>query len=427
LFQQEQRVGLASTRKTRHPLQRATAASFSPATALCDGIRSLILVARKSAAQTVNAQLVLLYWEIGKRIRREVMKDARAEYGERVIVSLSRRLERDFGRGFGARNLFRMVRFAEVFPNNRIVSALRTQLGWTHFRQIIALDDPLKRQFYAEMCRIERWSTRTLEKKIRSMLFERAALSRKPARLAAKELAALREEDRLTPDLVFRDPYILDFLGLKDAYAEKDLEAAILREIESFILELGVGFAFVERQKRLQIDDRDYYLDLLFYHRKLRRLVVIDLKIGDFEAGDKGQMELYLNWLKRYACEPGEDAPLGLILCAGKSQQHVELLELHRSGIHVASYWTEVLPREELERRLRDAVQVARSQMAAASLRNAPRRAGHPRCLAANGSLTSSDHMPSTASRRTGARLHPSPATTIRARARRSRRLAPGR
>jgi predicted nuclease of restriction endonuclease-like (RecB) superfamily len=243
-----------------------------------------------------------------------------------------------------------------------------TQLGWTHFLHIIPIDDSLKRDFYAEMCRVERWSTRTLAKRIQSMLFERTALSRKPEKTIENDLKLLREEDRLSPDLVFRDPYILDFLSLKDTYAEKDVEAAILREMEFFILELGAGFAFVERQKRMQIDDRDYYLDLLFYHRKLRRLVAIDLKIGDFEAGDKGQMELYLNWLKRYECEPDEAEPLGIILCAGKSQQHVELLELAKSGIHVASYWTKVLPKKELERKLREAILHARARLSTGQL-----------------------------------------------------------
>jgi predicted nuclease of restriction endonuclease-like (RecB) superfamily len=257
-----------------------------------------------------------------------------------------------------------MVRFSEVFPDRRIVNALSTQLGWTHFRQIIAIDDPLKRDFYAEMCRMERWSTRTLANKIGGMLFERTALSKKPDKLIRQELSLLRIEDKLTPDLVFRDPYILDFLGLKDTYAEKDLEAAILREMEAFILELGAGFCFVARQKRMQIDDDDHYLDLLFYHRRLRRLVAIDLKLRDFEAGDKGQMELYLNWLKRYESDPGDAEPLGLILCAGRKRETVELLELENSGIRVASYWTKVLPRRLLQRKLHEALVHARERLA---------------------------------------------------------------
>lgn len=255
----------------------------------------------------------------------------------------------------------RMIQFASAFPDEAIVATLRRQLGWSHFKEIIPIDDALKRDFYAEMSRVENWSVRTLRQKVQGMLFERTALSKKPELLIRQELKALREEDRMTPDLVFRDPYILDFLGLKDTYAEKDLESAILREIESFILELGIGFAFLERQKRMQIDARDYYLDLLFYHRKLKRLVAIDLKLGEFEAADKGQMELYLNWLKRHAMEAGEKPPLGMILCAGKSDEHVQLLELAKSGIHVASYWTELLPKRQLEQKLHDAVIRARS------------------------------------------------------------------
>jgi len=334
--------------------------------ALLADVRELIAEARAGVARAVDAGLTTLYWHVGQRIRQDILKQKRARYGEQIVSALSAQLAQEFGRGFGARNLFRMVRFAEAFPDPKIVSALRTQLGWTHFRALIALDDPLKRDFYAEMCRLEGWSTRTLEKKISSLLFERTALSRKPGKLIREEIKQLREEDKVTPDLVFRDPYVLDFLGLKDAYAEKDLEAAILREMEAFILELGVGFCFVARQQRMQVDDRDYYLDLLFYHRKLRRLIAIDLKLGQFEAADKGQMELYLGWLKRYACEPEEDAPLGMILCAGKSTEHVALLELQKSGIHVASYWTELLPKKELERKLHEAVRLARSRFAMA-------------------------------------------------------------
>ncbi len=291
------------------------------------------------------------------------MKEGRAAYGEQIVSALGTQLTAEFGRGFGARNLFRMIRFSEVFPDSKIVSALRTQLGWTHFRQLIPLEDPLQRDFYAEMCRIERWSTRTLAAKIQSMLYERTALSKKPAKLAAMELKALREEDRLTPDLVFRDPYFLDFLGLKDTYAEKDLEAAILREMESFILELGVGFAFVERQKRITIDGDDYYLDLLFYHRRLRRLVAIDLKIGEFQPADAGQMELYLRWLDKYDRQDDEEQPIGLILCAGKKEETVKLLDLGKRGIQVSSYWTKALPKQQLERKLHEAVRLARARL----------------------------------------------------------------
>jgi predicted nuclease of restriction endonuclease-like (RecB) superfamily len=335
----------------------------APAAPLLADVRDLILTAREAVARTVNAGLTLLYWEIGTRIRTDVLKEKRADYGKEIVHTLSAQLEKEFGRGFSQRNLANMVKLAEVFPDRGILQSLIAKLGWTHFQHIIYLDDELKRDFYAEMCRMENWSTRTLAQKIGSMLYERTAISKKPDKLIKQELAALRSENKLTPDLVFRDPYILDFLGLKDTYAEKDVEAAILREVESFILELGIGFAFLERQKRMQIDSKDYYLDLLFYHRKLKRLVAIDLKLGDFEAADKGQMELYLGWLKRHAVEPGEEAPLGMILCAGKNDEHVELLELASSGIHVATYWTQLLPKKQLERKLHQAVVRARQRL----------------------------------------------------------------
>jgi predicted nuclease of restriction endonuclease-like (RecB) superfamily len=327
-------------------------------------VRGLILSAREHVAQAVNAGLTLLYWQVGDRIRREILKERRAEHGERIVSSLAVRLELEFGRGFAEKNLRRMIQFAEVFPDEKVVVSLIRHLTWTHFIALIPLKDPLARDFYAEMTRIERWSVRTLRARIDSMLFERTALSRKPAKLAAQELKALREEDKLTPDLVFRDPYVLDFLGLANTYSEKDLEAAILREIESFLLELGAGFAFVARQKRITLDGDDYYLDLLFYHRRLRRLVVIELKLGEFKPQDKGQIELYLRWLDRHERQDGEEAPLALILCAGKKRETVEYLDLGRSGIHVAEYLTELPPRELLAQRLHEAVTRARARLA---------------------------------------------------------------
>jgi len=250
------------------PEDGGSAASKPPAPAsrkFLEDLRSLVHATRDEVAQAVNSGQVLLCWEIGRRIQIEVLGRRRAEYGERIVRTAAAELSAEFGRGFSEKNLRHMIRFAERFPDREIVSALSRQLGWTHFRSLAYLDDPLKREFYAEMCRLERWSTRTLEKKIGGMLFERTALSRKPEELARRELAALRDEDRVSPDLVFRDPYLLDFLGLKDTYGEKDLESAILRELEAFILELRVGFAFVARQRRITVDEQDYYLDLLFY------------------------------------------------------------------------------------------------------------------------------------------------------------------
>lgn len=229
---------------------------------------------------------------------------------------------------YNVRVLHRMVQFAEVFHDEQIVVTLLRQLSWSHFLSLIPLKDPLQRDFYAEMCRMEQWSVRTLRSKIGSMLFERTALSRKPEKLIEHELEQLRRDDLLTPDLVFRDPYFLDFLGLKDAYQEKDLETAILRELESFLMELGAGFTFVARQKRIIVDGDDFYIDLLFYYRDLRRLVVIELKLDKFRPEHKGQLELYLRWLDRYERKQGEESPLGIILCAGKNDERVGLLEL---------------------------------------------------------------------------------------------------
>ncbi|HBA85028.1 MAG TPA: DUF1016 domain-containing protein [Verrucomicrobia bacterium] len=343
------------------PVKR-TGDQVTPANLLQD-LRGIIVSARHSVALTVNAALTTLYWQMGKRIREDILREKRAEYGQEVLQALAAKLTIEFGRGYSEKNLRHMVRFAEVFPEEKIVSALRRQLGWTHFKTIIYIDDPLKRDFYAEMCRIERWSTRTLEHKIGHLLYERTALAKKPEKVIEQEIKSLREEDKMTPDLVFRDPYLLDFLGLKDTYAEKDVEAAILREIEAFILELGVGFAFLERQKRITVDGDDYYLDLLFYHRSLRRLVAIELKLGDFKPSYKGQMELYLRWLDKYERRPGEESPVGLILCAGKKEETVRLLDMEGSGIRVASYWTDALPQKELEQKLHDAVRLARMRL----------------------------------------------------------------
>jgi len=336
-----------------------------PATSipLLDDLRQMIEETRHGVAATVNAALTMLYWRVGKRISEEILNGERAEYGEQIISTLSRHLIAEYGRGFSEKSLRHMLRFAEVFPDGQIVSALMRQLSWTHFLAIIYLRDSLQRDFYAEMCRVERWSTRTLQKKIGSMLFERTALSRKPEQLIEQELGTLREEDTLTPELVFRDPYLLDFLGLKDTFAEKDLEAAILRDMEAFILELGVGFAFLERQKRITVDGDDFYLDLLFFHRRLRRLVAIELKLDRFRPEHKGQMELYLRWLDKYERREGEDSPLGMILCAGKKQEQIELLELGRSGIHVAEYLTDPLPKEVLQAKLHQAIEIARKRL----------------------------------------------------------------
>ena len=320
-------------------------------------ICSLIEETRHAVASTVNAGMTMLYWQIGKRINEEILKNERAEYGKEIVVSLARQLALEYGNNFSEKNLRRMIQFAVVYPSREIIVSLIRHLSWTHLIALIPLKEPLQREFYAEMCRVERWSVRALRKKIDSMLYERTAISKKPEKLAKQELAELRADDKVSPDLVFRDPYVLDFLNLKDTYSESDLESAILRELESFLLELGAGFTFVARQKRMSIDNEDFYLDLLFFHRKLKRLVAVELKLGKFKAAYKGQMELYLRWLKKHEKEEDENDPLGLILCAEGSHEQIELLELVKSSIKIAEYLTELPPKDLLKKKLHKAIQ----------------------------------------------------------------------
>lgn len=329
---------------------------------LISDLQKMIDDARATVSVSVNAGLTFLYWRIGQRLNREILKGKRAGYGKGILATVSQQLTSTYGSGFSYSALTRMIKFSEVFSEQSIVATLSQVLSWSHFRQLLSLDKPFQRDFYAEMCRVERWSVRALRKKIDGMLYERTALSKKSDELIQDELQQLREEDRLSPELIFKDPYFLDFLGIKDRYYEKDLEDAILRELEAFLLELGNGFAFIARQKRIQIDNEDYYIGLLFYHRGLNRLVALDLKLGDFKADYKGQMELYLRWLSKYERRTQEGEPLGIILCAGKKQELVELMELGQSGIHVAEYLTELPSKELLEQKLHSAIKNARAR-----------------------------------------------------------------
>ena len=341
----------------------AAASSTAPPQSLLSDIRALIQSAQHHAIALVNSELTVLFWRIGRRIHTEVLSGNRAGYGEEVVPTLAAHLVRDHGRGFAEKNLRRMVQFAVTFSDESIVVTLSRQLSWSHFVSLLPLKDPLQREYYAQMCSAERWSVRTLRERIDSMLYERTALSRQPDGLIAQELATIQDSERMSPNLVMRDPYILDFLGLRDTWQEGDLEAAIIREMESFLLELGVGFTFVARQKRIQLDGDDFYLDLLFYNRKLRRLVAVELKVGEFKAAYKGQMELYLRWLDKYERESEESSPLGIILCTGKKSEQIELLELDKSGIHVAEYLTTLPPRAVLIDRLAQATRRARLQI----------------------------------------------------------------
>jgi len=329
---------------------------------LVDEIKTLIEKSKQQVAVAVNATITMLYWNIGKKINDEILKELRAEYGKQIVATLSHQLILEYGGSFSEKNLRRMMQFANVFPEKEIVVSLIRQLSWTHLLAVIPMEDPLKRMFYIEICKIEKWSVRTFRERINSMLYERIAISKKPEETIKNELQQLNETSQITPDLVFRDPYFLDFLGLKDTYSEKDLESAIIAELQRFISELGSDFAFLARQKRLMIDNRDYYIDLLFYHRRLKCLIVIDLKIGEFDAANKGEMELYLGYLEKHEMIEGENYPIGLILCSGKNPEHIELLQLHKSNIKVADYLTILPSKEILLDRLHKAISIAQNQ-----------------------------------------------------------------
>ena len=370
--------------------------------------------AKRNVALKVNEEMTILYWNIGKDITENVLNHERAEYGKAVIKKLSQRLTVEYGRGYSSANLFRMLKVYEYYPDFQKFSTLSRKLSWSHFVELLQVKDSLKRDFYTTMCENEFWGVRTLRERIGSALFERTAISKMPEQTIVNDLKLLNEENKMTTNLFFRDPYILDFLDLKDTYSEKDLENAIISELEKainlqaedhggqtttrteileerkkedeeklaskeddindnikefeeklekFILEMGNDFAFLARQKRITIDGEDYYIDLLFYHRKMKRLVVIELKLDKFRPEYKGQVELYLKWLDKYEKAEGEESPIAIILCAIKSDMMAQLLELDNSGIHVAQYLTEYVPKEILEQKFMDSIEKAKVQL----------------------------------------------------------------
>ncbi len=319
---------------------------------LFNELSQLIEQSKEQLVSYANSTLTILFWQVGKRINEHILQNKRAEYGKQIVVTLARQLTEKYGHNFEVKNLRRMMQFAEQFSDIKIVGPMARHLSWSHFLIILPLKSMEAKLYYAKTCAEQNWGKRELREQINRKAFERAEI-------ANTQIV----KSNAIPFNTFKDPYILDFLGLKNTYLEKDVEAAILRELEQFILEVGKGFAFVERQKRMIIDGEDYHLDLLFFHRKLRRLVAIDLKIGKFQAKDKGQMELYLKWLDRYEKQEGEEKPTGLILCAETSREQVELLELHKDGIMVAEYWTELPPKKELEEKLHEALIEARENL----------------------------------------------------------------
>ena len=309
-----------------------------------------------------NTALTLMYWHLGDRINREVLHDARAEYGKQIVSAVSTFLCQRYGADFTTRNLHRMMQFARLFPDNQIVSTLSTKLPWSHFMEVLPIKDNLAREFYITMAAAGDWSIRQMREQIEGMLYERTVISQKPDDFVKRELKKLRDDEQMSPDLVFKNPYFLDFTGLKGYYSERDLEDMLLTGLQQFLMELGNGFTFVDRQKRMIIDGEDYYLDLLFYHRKLHRLIAIDLKRTRFKAQYKGQMELYLRYLDKYERENGELSPLGLLLCTEGGNEEIELLQLEQSGIQVAQYLTELPSKELLQQQLRRQTDIAKQR-----------------------------------------------------------------
>lgn len=327
---------------------------------LIHDIRQIVIESKNNAIQSVNSILTMMYWQIGDTINQDVLKNNRADYGKSIVVTLSRQLQAEFGKGFDEKNLHRIIKFANMFNKEKVASVMR-ELSWTHFLVVLPIADETKRDFYLQMCKNEKWSVRVFRERINSMLYERTVLSKQPAELIKHELAEL-ENGIIKDNVILKDPYLLDFLDIKDRFLEKDLEDAILRQLEEFLLELGNGFTFVARQKRIMFDNDDYYIDLLFYNRKLKKLIAIDLKIGDFKPEYKGQMELYLRWLDKYEKQADEQSPIGIILCTGKKEEQIELLELEKSGIHVAEYLTVLPSKELLQHKLHQAIEYAKNR-----------------------------------------------------------------
>jgi predicted nuclease of restriction endonuclease-like (RecB) superfamily len=321
--------------------------------ALFDRIAAIIENRKARAGAYANREVTLMYWEVGRYISFILLGGERAEYGKRIVATLSTQLVERYGKAFVARNLRRMAQFANEFDNVEIVSKLSTQLSWSHFIELLPVKTPAARMYYADDAFKRGLGVIALRKQIARKSYERREIAN----------AALTEQS-IIPFNVFKDPYLLDILGLKENIYEADLEKAILAELEAFILEFGHGFTFIERQKRMIVGGEDVILDLLFYNRELRRLVTVELKIGRFKAAYKGQMELYLNWLDENERKPGEEPPIGIILCATANREKVDLLKMDKSGIAVAEYWTELPPKAEFERKIKEILHEARERLA---------------------------------------------------------------
>ena len=321
-------------------------------------IKAILSAARNKAYQTANFAMVEAYWLIGKSIMEEQRNEERAEYGTGLLQELSAQMTSDFGKGFTVANLKNMRQFYQIFPNSY---ALRSELSWTHYRLLMRVENETARQFYLEEAVKSQWSTRQLERQINTFFYERL-LSSKNKEAVSKEI--LTKESAKMPEDIIRDPYVLEFLGLtpNDDFYESDLEQALITHLQKFLLELGRGFSFVARQKRITFDGRHFRIDLVFYNYILKCFVLIDLKIGDLTHQDLGQMQMYVHYYERELMNEGDNPPIGIVLCADKSESIVRYT-LPENETHVfASKYKLYLPsEEELQKELKREYQALES------------------------------------------------------------------
>ncbi|MCW9698825.1 MULTISPECIES: PDDEXK nuclease domain-containing protein [unclassified Avibacterium] len=314
-------------------------------TAIITDIKQIIAQSRENAVRAVDFQRVLMYWHIGKRIFEEEQQgQARADYGSYLIKSLAKQLQPEFGTGFSARQLERYRQFYRTFP---IATALRTQLNWTQYKSLISINDPDKREFYIAESIKNNWSSRQLERQINSSLYERLLLSNDKETVLAVANNQLIPND---PKQIIKDPMVLEFLGLQreSAYYEKDLEQAIITHLQEFLLELGNGFSFVARQKRLHLEGDDFFVDLVLYNRLLQCFVIIEIKTHKLTHQDLGQLQMYVNYFDRVEKLPRENPTIGILLCADKNDSVVKFSLPENQQQIFASQYQLYLPSEEL-------------------------------------------------------------------------------
>jgi predicted nuclease of restriction endonuclease-like (RecB) superfamily len=327
---------------------------------LLKGICKIVDKSLSQVAVFLNAETTMMYWSVGNFINDNLKENNRTPYGLQIVATVSQQLTEKYGKGFTYTALTRMSKVASAIgPEN--ITPLSQQLSWSHLIELSLIEDDLKREFYTQKNIAERWGVRELRNQVDKMLFERTAIAKQPKEKRQKSIEQMKSNPYFSPDSVFKNTYVLDFLNLPHKFKESELENALVSEIEKFILELGSGFAFVERQKRISIDSTDYHLDLLFYHRKLKRLVAIDLKIGKFKPQFKAQMELYLRWLQKNEMRRGEAAPIGLLLCSQGNTEHIELLMLDNKEIKVAQYLTELPNKKWFAQKLHRAMEITQS------------------------------------------------------------------